>query len=280
MGRPTTKTEQEDRIVMTKITLAVLGVVLLRTPALADTGFLDRTLEMGTVSYRYQVYVPADHTRQKSWPVIVDLHGNGSQGSDGLLPTLRGLADQIRLDRSRFPLIALFPQAAVGKRWFDADMEELVIAELDRTMKEFGGDPARVYLTGFSMGATGAYRIAYRWPARFAALVAIAGRVDTSDAKTYSDRDKQADRTANPFVSMADPFAALAAKISHLPIRLFHGDRDESVPVEQSRRLVPALKSARAAVRYDEYAGADHVGAAQKAYADEGLYTWLLAQHR
>lgn len=81
-------------------------------------------------------------------------------------------------------------------------------------MSEFGGDPARLYLTGFSMGATGAYRIAYRWPARFAAIAAIAGRVDTSDAATYSDRDKEADRKANPFVTAADPFAALAAKIN------------------------------------------------------------------
>jgi predicted peptidase len=213
--------------------------------------------------------------------VIVDLHGNGAQGSDGLLPTARGLADQIRLNRSRFPAVVVFPQAQLGKTWFEADMEELVIAELDRTMSEFGGDPARVYLTGFSMGGTGGYRIAYRWPTRFAALVAVAGRVETSDAKAYSDRDKEADRKANPFVSAADPFAALAAKIGHLPIRIFHGDADESVPVEQSRRLAAALKAAGAkGSRYDEYAGADHVGAAVKAYGDEELFTWLFAQRR
>ena len=92
-------------------------------------------------------------------------------------------------------------------------MEELFIAELDQTMTEFGGDPRRVYLTGFSMGATGAYRIAFRWPDRFAALAAIAGRVETSNVTHYSDREKAADRQANPFVSAADPFATLALKI-------------------------------------------------------------------
>src|SRR5262245_40875956 len=97
-GNPAIETEQEGRIVTTKIAVAVLGVLLIHTPALADTGFLDRTITVGTVSYRYQVYVPANHTPAKVWPVIVDLHGNGSQGTDGLLPTLRGLADQIRLD--------------------------------------------------------------------------------------------------------------------------------------------------------------------------------------
>lgn len=159
-------------------------------------------------------------------------------------------------------------------------MQELVIAELDRTMAEFSGDPARVYLTGFSMGATGAYRIAYRWPARFAAIVAIAGRVETSDVQTYSEREKQADRKANPFVTAADPYVALAEKIAHLPNRIFHGDADETVPVEQSRRLVAALKGVRADVRYQEYRGATHIGAADKAYADQELMAWLLTQHR
>jgi predicted peptidase len=159
-------------------------------------------------------------------------------------------------------------------------MEELVIAELDRTMAEFNGDPSRVYLTGFSMGATGAYRIAYRWPTRFAALVAVAGRIDTSDVQTYSDREKQADRTSNPFVAAPDPFAALAERIRLLPIRIFHGDADETVPVEQSRRLVPALKHVNSDVRYQEYSGATHVGAAERAYADHALMAWLFTQHR
>ena len=194
----------------------MLGVLFLHSPASAETGFLDRTVTMGAAIYRYQVYVPADHTRARLWPVIVFLHGDGAQGQDALLPTARGLADAIRFDRPRFPVVAVFPQAEKGKRWLDADMEELVIAELDQTMKEFGGDPMRVYLTGFSMGATGAYRIAYRWPDRFAALAAIAGRVETSDVKTYSEWQKAADRQANPFVSAADPFAVLALKIKQL----------------------------------------------------------------
>jgi predicted peptidase len=257
-----------------------IAVLIAQWPAFADTGFLDRSVTVGNKTYRYQVYVPADHASKKAWPVVVQLHGNGGQGPDGLLPTARGMADYIRLNRSRFPAVAVFPQAETGKRWLDGDMEELVIAELDRTMAEFNGDPSRVYLAGFSMGATGAYRIAYRWPIRFAAIVAIAGRVDTSDAKTYSDRDKQADRAANPFVTAVDPFAALAERIRLLPIRIFHGDADETVPVEQSRRLLPALKAVNSDVGYQEYKGATHVGAAERAYADHDLVAWMFSQHR
>lgn len=251
-----------------------------QSPVVADTGFLDRSIVLGKITHRYQVYVPAEYSRTRRWPIWVDLHSNGVQGRDGMQQTVVGLADQIRQDRMRFPVIVLFPQAEPEKRWFDADMEELVIAELDHTMAEFHGDPARVYLSGFSMGATGAYRIAYRWPERFAALVAIAGRVDSSDAAAYSDADKEADRRANAFLGTPDPFAALAARLKHLRIRIFHGDADDTVPIEQSRRLVSALKAVGTQVEYDEYPGASHVGTAQKATADADMIRWMLAQHR
>ena len=265
---------------MKTMIVAVISLMLAHGSVRTDTGFLDRSITVGTVTYRYQVYVPAEHTRERLWPVIVKLHGNGSQGTDALVPTRGGLADRIRANRAEVPAIVLFPQAAVGKRWLDGDMEELVIAELERTVSEFGGDPARIYLTGFSMGATGAYRIAYRWPTRFAAIVGIAGRVETSDARTYADRDKEADRQANPFVTAPDPFSALAATIKQIPIRLFHGDNDKTVPVEQSRRLLAALKTAGANVQYVEYPGATHEDASNKAFAEVDLISWLLAQHR
>ena len=259
--------------------LVAFGMLAARSAAFADTGFLDRAVTLAGVTHRYQVYVPVEHSSTRSWPVVVELHANGAQGQDGLLPTAQGLAEQIRLNRSRFPAVVVFPQAPLDKRWFDAEMEELAIAELDRTLAEFAGDPARVYLIGFSMGATGAYRIAYRWPDRVAAIVAVAGRVTTSDATSYSASDKEADRKSNPFVSAADPYAALAQRIKHTAVKIFHGAADEVVPVDQ-RRLTRALKGAGAEIQYQEYAGETHVGAAQKAYADQGLVAWLFAQHR
>lgn len=44
----------------------------------------------------------------------------------------------------------------------------------------------------------------------------------------------EADRRDNPFVGGANPFAALASKISRLPIWIFDSGADETVPVEQA----------------------------------------------
>ena len=105
----------------------------------------------------------------------------------------------------------------------------------------------------------------------------IAGHLDS---KHYTPEERDIDRPTNPFVTAEDAFAALASRIKNLPIWILQGDRDETVPVEQSRQLVTALKSAGAAVRYTEYPGAGHVPAAEKAYADPNMIDWLLKQHR
>jgi predicted peptidase len=239
-----------------------------------ETGFLDRTTQIDGRSFRYQVYIPREYTADRAWPVLLHLHGGGPQGTDGLKHTMR-ISEQILIDRSRFSVIVVSPQAQPERRWLDPDMQEMAIAELDQTMREFSVDPDRVYLSGFSMGAIGAYGVAYRWPERFAAVVAIAGRVEQTSSGANEDA-----RRANPFVTAVDPFAALAGRIKHLPIWIFQGAEDEGIPVEQPRRLVKALKAAGSSVRYTEYPETNHDESAQKALSEPATMKWLLAQRR
>lgn len=186
-------------------------VAVIATPARAETGFLDRSITIVGQLHRYQVYVPSDYSPSKAWPVIVSLHGNGRQGSDGMLAAGTEFATRIRENRAPFPAIVVFPQAQTGMRWFYPQMERLVMAELDRTIAEFRVDPARVYLHGFSMGAAGAYRIACRWPERFAAVVVVAGRIEPGD--NYTPEEVDLDRATNPASAGPDPFAQARRRI-------------------------------------------------------------------
>jgi predicted peptidase len=263
---------------MKPIFLAMAAWLAVAAPARAESGFLDRAVSIGGVVHRYQIYVPdGPAPGGKPWPVILDLHGKGPEGLDGLQQTEGGIAQAIRNHRAQFPAVVVLPQAQPGRRWLDTDMQDLAMAELDRTVAEVQADPARLYLTGFSMGATGAYRLAFRFPTRFAAMAVIAGRVTTFDVKTYPEADKQADRAANPFVAAPDPFAALARGLGRMPILIAHGDADTTVPVEQSRRLVAALQAAGADLTYREAPGGGHVDTAMRTYADPATLTWLLA---
>jgi predicted peptidase len=237
-----------------------------------ETGFLDRSVSLNGQSRPYQIYVPADYDPDLEWPVVLVLHG--AAGSSGLPQTTRDLAEQIRLRRSEFSGIGVFPQVRPGRSWTEPDEQAVAIAAVEQTIEEFNVDTQRVSVIGFSMGAIGAYRMVARSPQRFSAMVAIAGRVEVNQ------KFEAVDRAAHPFVNAADPFAALADRLKLIPVRLYHGDRDEVIGVEQSRRLAEALKAVGADVTYVEYPGADHAGAPTKAFAEPDLVKWLLSQRR
>ena len=258
----------------------IIGVIFLLLPsaALADTGFVDRKVTVGGTAYRYQVYVPADFKPNHKWPVIVYLHGNGVRGVDGLSQTDSGLASVIRRDRARVPATVVFPQADRTSRWSSPSMQEQVLACSDAAAREFNGDADRFYLVGHSMGGQGVLRISSRWPNRFAALVDISGTV-IATSPSATKQQVALDVQTHPFLNSPDIYRALAQLIAVTPIWIFHGDTDQSVPVEQSRQLVNALRSASASVRYTEYTGAGHE-IEERALSEPDLLPWLLAQRR
>lgn len=140
-------------------TRALLLLVVLGTAAMAhakkDTGFLDRSLKIGGVTYRYQVYVPDGWNKSAKWPVVLFLHGAGERGDDGVVQTQVGIGTAIRWHRDRFPCIVVMPQCRRNIWWPDPKMEEMALKALDAAVKEFRGDPQRLYLTASPWAATG-----------------------------------------------------------------------------------------------------------------------------
>jgi predicted peptidase len=247
---------------------------LVALPAFArkhETGFLDRTISVAGESYRYQVFVPQNYDSHKKWPVILFLHGVGERGDDGLKQTDIGLAHAIRKDASRFPFIVVIPQCRGDKRWIHPAMQAQALAALEYSIREFHGDRQRLYLTGLSMGGYGTWEMTAKSPGKFAAYVPICGGI-FGPAKVP---DAHVSLAGDPNIS--DPYAETARRIGSTPIWIFHGDADDTVPVEESRKMAAALRAAKANVRYTEYPGVPH-NSWDKAYGEPELVPWLLAQ--
>ena len=226
-----------------------------RKPA---AGFLPRTVRLGTSTYRYQVYVPPNYSRNEKWPVILFLHGAGERGTDGVRQTEVGIGPAIRRYQERFPAVVVLPQCRGNAWWADPDMEAQALKALNQTVAEFNGDPQRLYLTGVSMGGYGVWHMASRHPEKFAALVSICGGSPLREG---------------------DRFAPIAERVARTPAWVFHGADDRVVPVGESRRMVEALRAAGAGgrLRYNEYEGVGH-NVWTQALREQELLPWLLAQ--
>jgi predicted peptidase len=250
--------------------IALTGVARPVAAQRTETGFLDRTVVQGALSYRYQVYVPAGYVSTRAWPVILFLHGAGERGADGLLQTTVGLAPAVRRDPARFPAIIVLPQLPADSQWVGAPAEAAMLA-LGRTMAEFRVDSARVYLTGLSMGGHGAWYLAYRHPEFFAAVAPICGWVPERPELMGSVPVVPADS--------GPPLPALARRLRRVPIWIFHGEMDQVVPVASSREAAAALRSDGGNVRYTEYLGLDH-DSWDATYASREFVDWLFARRR
>ncbi len=201
---------------------------------------------------RYWLYVPDDMAQKtkssaadKTFPLVLFLHGGGEGGDDPQLVKKNGLPRLIASGKS-YPFILVAPQNPSETQHWD---DQQLIALLDQIQSELPVDPHRVYLTGLSRGGYGAWRLGIQNPDRFAAIVPICGG------------------GLLPYVK----------RLKDVPIWVFHGAKDPVIPISESQRLVDALQAAGSDVKFTIYPNAGH-NAWKETYENPELYRWMLEQ--
>ena len=225
----------------------------------------------------YRLFTPARLEPGRRYPLVVFLHGSGGGGTDNVKQlqganVFGGLVWTLPENQSRHPAFVLAPQSDVN--WactlYDprnppktiADIkfcppEDLGIAArlafeiIDSLLGALPIDPARIYVTGHSMGGAGTWHMIAHRPRFFAAAVPVCGH----------------------------PLPATAATVKDVPIWNFHGEVDEVEPVKTSRVMIDAIRKAGGKPRHTEYAGVGH-SAYRWAYTEPALVEWVFAQKR
>ena len=243
---------------------------------LAD--FPERKVNLGGTERGYRVYVPAQRDPSVKLPVMLYLHGSGARGSENREQAwaFAAATDPVR-DKINF--IVVLPQCQENSFWASKDMMEYSLAALDAAVAEFNGDPSRLYIAGFSLGGYGTWGIAAAKPGMFAALMPVAGGIVGERPIEPPDRDV-VDPRVLAVLDAADPYEAVAIALRSTPVWAFHGAKDESVPVDFTRKMVKALeKNGNKNVKYTEYPEEGHMIFA-KSFAESGFLEWLAEQHR
>ena len=126
---------------------------------------------------------------------------------------------------------------------------------LDKTLASLPVDRSRILVCGNSMGGYATWDLLVRRPGLFAAALPVCG----------------------------GGVPALAAETSRdVSVWAFHGDADSTVPVENTRAMVDALRAdpvRTAEIRYREYPGVSH-DSWTATFSDPAVLTWFFDQHR
>ena len=154
------------------------------------------------VSYRYLSYLPKDYEADasKKWPLVIYLHGGSDRGIDLKKLYSSGIPDQVYRGRE-FPFVMLAPQCPAHLRWSTDDWFENFYKE---ATSRYRIDTDRIYLTGPSLGGSGTWYLAARYPGTFAAIAPISGFTSHLD---YIDKsiDKLVDVPSGPFTGSSTP---------------------------------------------------------------------------
>ncbi|MDA0766079.1 MAG: prolyl oligopeptidase family serine peptidase [Verrucomicrobia bacterium] len=198
---------------------------------------------------KYRIYGDRKLRRAKDagYPLVIYLHG---RSGDVMSPNAPGQASSFSNDDNyrKRPCFIIAPQCPDENGWIGSKADS-VLKIIEELVKKLPIDKKRIYLTGYSMGGYGTFHLLAQEPKLFAAGIPIAGGGNPSSAGSFKK----------------------------VPIWVFHGAKDPTVPVQQSRTMVEALKKERAEPKYTEFPDGNH-GIANQVYADQAVHEWLFEQ--
>jgi poly(3-hydroxybutyrate) depolymerase len=205
----------------------------------------------------YALYLPKDFQPKKKYPLVISLHGAGSNHRLNLRRVFgksnQGEENDVEATRA-FPawddveFIVASPLAR-GTMGYQGIAEKDVYDVLADVKNRFPIDEDRVYLTGLSMGGGGTLWLGLSRPDLWAAMAPVcpAPPADTAE---------------------------LMPNALNLPIRFFQGDADPVVKPEGTREWVRKLKELGTAVESIEYPGVKH-NSWEDAYKDGAIFKWF-----
>ncbi len=197
------------------------------------------------------VTVPTGYDPAKeSLPVIVFLNGAGERGED----VERLKVHSIPMIFSRDPdyhglrVVTLSPQCPDNMTWYHLayPLRDWILA----AMKEYNGDPARLSITGISLGGYGTWDMLTTFPEMFSCAAPVCG---------------------------GGHIWRITPALRNKPIRVYHGLDDPIVPFRYATDMVEFARLHGANVDFIAY---DKVGHDSwvPAYEETDLIDWMVAQ--
>ena len=130
---------------------------------------------VGEPAIHYAISIPQNYSPSTRVPLVLALHygGNPAGAGRGVLEIL------VRPALSELGAIIVAPDS-LGGGWDSAANERAVNLLLDTVLASYSIDARKILVTGFSMGGSGTWHFASKYPERFSAAVPVAGRPPAS----------------------------------------------------------------------------------------------------
>jgi polyhydroxybutyrate depolymerase len=165
---------------------AVIGINLMSAPITAGNDQKVSFIHNG-LKRTYHIYIPSSYNKSVQIPLVIALHGRGSNGWGMIVLTHKGFNKLA--DKDGF--IVVYPDG-IELNWNDGRVDEeandrahreniddvgFISALIDTIARDFNIDQKRVYVTGISNGAIMSYRLACELSHKITAIAPVDGNI-------------------------------------------------------------------------------------------------------
>jgi hypothetical protein len=203
-----------------------------------DTLLIDTILYPDSVERHFYYVIPSDCDPEEKTPLFVWIHGGVSTVD------LRTMEPETLMEYYLIPrllcegyLIA-FPCGQMDAVWWDPVGEEGILRIVRWMKMNFNVDDGRVFIGGFSDGASGSFSLMMRSPSYFAGYLAFSGHIGV--AAIDGER------------------ATYLPSLSNRPGIASHSDEDGLYPTRKMAPTIALAESAGAVIEYHTFQGFEH----------------------
>jgi len=194
---------------------------------------------------------PQDVKEGERLPLIIFLHGAGERGDnlDMLKVYCVPKLFSANPEHEGLRVFTLSPQCPQEATWID--FKDELFNLFDSIIENNPIDKSRVSLCGISMGGFGTWELALSQPHRFSAIAPLCGGGMNWRAWYVKD----------------------------IPIRVYHGRKDDVVPLSQSEAMVNSIRLQGGNVEFTVYDDLSH-NCWDRAFEETDLIKWLAASKK
>lgn len=206
------------------------------------------------ITLPYCIIEPQNYSPNKKYPVLLYLHGAGETGTDNVSQVLT-MQDAFFVNGDLLSeAIIICPQTT---SWWSTNLDctgpvGAAVRLIEELGKTYNMDENRIYVMGISMGGYGTWDALSNFPDFFAAGIPICGGGNSGYANTLKD----------------------------IPIWIYHGTADSTVPFSTSENMYDAIKAEGGnKIHFTRLQGVNH-NCWTAALADRELFSWLFCQNK
>ncbi|MFC7348233.1 prolyl oligopeptidase family serine peptidase [Chryseobacterium zhengzhouense] len=211
----------------------------------------------------YRLLFPKNYDKNKKYPIIIAFHNSSRIGNDNEKQlehlTKIWIREEVYNQYNAFVLAPQFnqrssiysenPEGILTSK--PSDYAHQILELLNEIEKNYTIDKYRIYLIGYSMGASTAQNLMNLRPEKFAAIVSVAAVPDFSNLKAWKNKN----------------------------IFLIHGQKDTSNPYQGSEELFTKMKNNKKLI-FKTFTELTHDNITIPLLLSDEIPKWLFQQHK